>query len=259
MPRVADPTRFRSGLLPTAHFNNRFSDENVAFWVPLLIDVGGLTAVHEVLDVGCGTGGFARAIAARTSATVTGVDEAKQFVAFAREASSPGERVSWEVANAEALPFPPSSFDRVLLSLVLHQLADPVRAVNEAFRVLRSSGVVLVRSIAPDDAPERVPERFVPSMAAADAARMPPIATICEWLSGAGFVDVNVSCHSRNKVLNIEEEEAALRAEVAGRYAFVSAAELEEGVQRMRAEAQHHPSSWIDPRPTYMVTATKRR
>lgn len=255
---MVDPTMFRSGLLPTAHFNDRFSHENVSFWVPLLIERGQITASDDVLDVGCGTGGFARAIAAQTSATVMGIDEAEQFLAFAIEASQDADRVSWRVASAEALPFPPSSFDRVLLSLVLHQLADPVRAVNEAFRVLRAGGVVLVRSIAPEDAPERVPERFVPSMAAADAARMPAIATICDWLAAAGFADVEVSRHLRNKVLNIGAEEAALRAEVAGRYRFVSAAELEEGAQRMRAEAARHRSSWIDPRPTYVVTATKR-
>lgn len=257
---MRDPTAFRSGLLPTSHFNRRFSGENLAFWVPRLIEAAQIAEGNAVLDVGCGTGGFTREITSLTSATVTGVDAAEQFIAFAESAPAPpGIGISWAVADAEALPFPASSYDRVLLSLILHQLADPLAAVQAAHRVLRPGGIVLVRSIAPEDARERVPERYLPSMAEADAARLPAIDTICEWLVGAGFAQLNVACHMRNKVLNVDEEEAALGAEVRGRYAFVSATELEEGVRQMRVEAQQTPPPWVDPRPTYIITAAKRR
>jgi len=53
------------------------------------------------------------------------------------------------VGDAERLPFDASAFDRVLLSLVLHQLTDPGAAVAEAFRVLPGGGRVLARTIAP--------------------------------------------------------------------------------------------------------------
>ena len=77
------------------------------------------------------------------------------------------------MGDAERLPFHASAFDRALLSLVLHQLTDPGAAVAEAFRVLRGGGLVLARTIAPEDAADRVPGRYLPRMAAADAARMP--------------------------------------------------------------------------------------
>jgi SAM-dependent methyltransferase len=255
---MSDPTAFRSGVLPTSHFDKRFSDENLSFWVPRLVAAAQIAAGNEVLDVGCGTGGFSREIAARTSAAVTGCDEAEHFIAFARAAAAPsGGTVGWVVANAEELPFAPSSFDRVLLSLVLHQVADPLTAVREAFRVLRAGGVALVRSIAPDDARERVPERYLPSIAAADAARMPAIETIREWLRAAGFERIAVERHLRNKVIDVDEEETALRAEIRGRYAFVSAAELEGGLRRMREARDRMASPWVDPRPTYIITTVK--
>lgn len=251
---------FKSGQLPTRHFHERFSDDNLAFWVPRLIEAANITREQHVLDVGCGTGGFAMAIASQTGAMVTGVDEAEQFLAFARqEGEGANVPVRWLRASAEALPFDSESYDRVLLSLVLHQLDDPARAVREAFRVLRGSGIVLVRSISPEDAPNRVPERYIPSMAAADAARMPSIATLAEWLTDAGFEAINVECHVRNKMLNLDDEIASLRAEVAGRYSFVTEAELDEGVRRMRAEAARLGSPWIDLRPTYVISAVKRR
>ena len=253
-----DPTAFRSGLLPVEHFDRRFSADNLEFWVPVLVREARIDSDTDVLDVGCGTGGFARAIAAATSARVTGCEQAPHFVEFARAAAEDDAvAVTWVVGDAEALPFAASSFDRVLLSLVLHQLSEPRSAVAEAFRALRPGGLVLVRTIAPEDVPSRVPERFVPSMAAADAARMPALKTIRGWLERAGFVDVDLRRHLRNKVLELGAQEAALQAEVTCRYGFITQEEVAEGLRRMRQDASRAEGRWVDPRPTYTIVAKR--
>ena len=253
-----DPTAFRSSALPVEHFDRRFSEDNLAFWVPVLVREARIERGTDVLDVGCGTGGFARGIERTTSAHVTGCEQAPHFVEFARAAGqAEGIDFTWVVGDAEALPFAASSFDRVLLSLVLHQLADPQAAVAEAFRVLRRGGLALVRTIAPEDVSTRVPERFLPSMAAADVARMPSVETIAGWLKRAGFVDVDIRRHIRNKVLDLAEEAAALETEVRARYAFVTDEELADGLRRMREDASRAEGSWIDPRPTYTIVATR--
>jgi ubiquinone/menaquinone biosynthesis C-methylase UbiE len=130
-----DRVAFRSDRLPIDHFDARFSEENVSFWVPRLVRAAQITPGLDVLDVGCGTGGFARAIACSVPARVTG--------------RPPPGTLGWVVGDAERLPFDASAFDRVLLSLVLHQLTDPGAAVAEAFRVLPGGGLVLARTIAP--------------------------------------------------------------------------------------------------------------
>ena len=211
-----------------------------------------------MLDVGCGTGGFTREIAERTCARVTGCDASERFVAFAGEAPPPTRGVvEWVVADAQTLPFADQSVDRVLLSLVLHQLSSPEEAVAEAFRLLRSRGLVLVRTIAPADAATRVPARYLPSMAAADEARMPPITVVEEWLRGAGFVDIEVTRCLRNARLDAETEEHAVRVEVAARYPMVSDDELARGTRKLREDAARAHHAWIDPRPTTFVTATR--
>jgi SAM-dependent methyltransferase len=151
-----------------------------------------------VLDVGCGTGGFARAIASAAPAEVTGFDRSARFIDFARRRPRPpAGAVRWVVGDAEQLPFAALSFDRVLLSLVLHQLADPRAGVAGAVRVLRGGGLVLVRTIAPEDVAGRVPQRFIPRMAAADAARLPSVEAITAWLAQAGFASVTAHLHHR--------------------------------------------------------------
>jgi SAM-dependent methyltransferase len=256
---VYDPVAFRSDRLPTEHFDARFSDENVAFWVPIFVAAARIFPDSAVLDVGCGTGGFAQAIAQATGAQVTGCDVAERFIDFAQRlpASAAGS-VSWTVGDAEHLPFEPLTFDRVLLSLVLHQVRNPRAAVAEAIRVLRGGGLVLVRTIAPEDARERVPERYLPGMAAADAARLPAIETIAGWLEESGFVEVAIERHLRNKRLVFVEQERELRTEVRCRYPFVTSDELENALARMRAAAiAAGEGNWIDPRPTYVIVAAK--
>jgi ubiquinone/menaquinone biosynthesis C-methylase UbiE len=145
-----DRVAFRSDRLPIDHFDARFSEENVSFWVPRLVRAAQITPGLDVLDVGCGTGGFARAIACSVPARVTGCDRSERFIEFAKRLPRPPPgTLGWVVGDAERLPFDASAFDRVLLSLVLHQLTDPGAAVAEAFRVLPGGGLVLARTIAP--------------------------------------------------------------------------------------------------------------
>ena len=248
-----DPTTFRSELLDVEHFDRRFSAENVAFWVPAMIGAVGIGAADTVLDVGCGTGGFAAAIAEATGAAVTGLERSEAFLARACALSAD---VEWIQGDAELLPFAGGVFSCVLLSLVLHQLAKPERCVAGVARVLRPGGRVLVRTIAPGDVADRVPERYLPAMAAADRARLPELDTIESWLHAAGLTVVRRERVLRNKRLDFDEQVRELRGEVAGRYRFIADAEVEAAIERMRSDAD---ADWIDPRPTWLLIATRRQ
>jgi SAM-dependent methyltransferase len=210
-----------------------------------------------VLDVGCGTGGFTREIAHRTGASVTGLDSNAGFLEHARAQAPSAAAIDWVEADAHDLPFPAGSFDRVLLSLVLHQLVRPAVAVAEAARVLCAGGLVLVRTITPEDAVARVPARYLPSMASADRARMLEVPSIVEWLQACGFTDVVVTRDDRSAVLDLAGEERAVRTEVAARYPMVSAEELAAGLGVMRADAAAAAGDWIDPRRAMSIVASK--
>jgi ubiquinone/menaquinone biosynthesis C-methylase UbiE len=257
---VIDRRAFRSGQLPTEHFNERFSEENLSFWVPLIIERAGIAEGETVLDVGCGTGGFSAAIASASAASVVGLDQSRDFIKFARtHRKTHRGPVAWVNGDAEDLPFGDDSFDRVVLSLVLHQRPEPERAVREAARVTRTGGSVLVRTIAPEDVGSRVPARFFPSMAAADQARMPRVAEIECWLSDAGLRIEPTRRVVRNARLTLAGQVSHAQIEVRSRYANIREEELQEGLRRMRDDALSHGGGWIDPRPTTFITAWKGR
>ena len=90
-------------------------------------------AARSALDVGTGSGAFAEALAG-LGLTVAGIDANPDMIALARRYVPAG---CFEVAPAEAIPFPDASFDLVFLGLVLHEVDDALSALREARRVCR--------------------------------------------------------------------------------------------------------------------------
>lgn len=113
-----------------------------------LVDVARITEGESVLDVGCGTGTLAIAAKRRAGVTgvVTGIDASSEMIDLAeKKAAKAGVDVSFRNTIAEALPFPDSSFDVVLSTLMLHHLPRGVReqCAREMRRVLKPGGRIL--------------------------------------------------------------------------------------------------------------------
>ena len=154
-------------------------------------------AGSRVLDVGCGTGDDALAMAALVvpGGQVVGVDASATMVEEARRrAAGHAQPVEFRLGRAEGLDAPDGSFDACRYERVLQHLADPILALREAARVLRPGGQVAalepdwraLRMTGPDAGLTRrvleVPLRTIPSPDV--GARLPRL------LSEAGFGEV---------------------------------------------------------------------
>jgi SAM-dependent methyltransferase len=96
----------------------------------------------DLLDVGCGTGSLAFAMAGRwPSRRIVGVDVADPYITFARSKAIGGAPV-FEGADACAVPYDDGSFAGAAAQLVLNFIPDPLLAVCEMRRVTRPGGVV---------------------------------------------------------------------------------------------------------------------
>ncbi len=101
----------------------------------------------HVLDVGCGTGDDARALAERVGATgrVVGVDNSATMIEEARKrVEGLSLPVDYRVGDARRLDLPDASFDACRIDRVLHHLDDPHTAVHELVRVARSGAPVVM-------------------------------------------------------------------------------------------------------------------
>jgi ubiquinone/menaquinone biosynthesis C-methylase UbiE len=246
----------RDRYQPAQFDAERYPPDNLAFWIPVTVRLGRIRRGDEVLDLGCATGGFTGAIAATTDACVVGCDHSYDMLAYARRhRSMPSTR--WVMADAERLPFGLQSFDRVVASLVIHQVGDRERVLNEVARVLRASGLLLIRTVTPEDAAAWKPHRFFPSVARAQKARMPPIAELTHLLARAGFGDVATEAVERARQIPLPQIEQSFRTEVADRFPFLSPAELRDGLARLREHWSTEHGDLVVRRYAFVV-ATKR-
>jgi len=109
---------------------------------PLFIEFCGVASGNRVLDVGCGTGNLAFALAENPRVrSVDAIDFSPEYIDYARQRAR-GSRPSFQVGDACALPFPDGSFDHSLSMLVIQFIPEPERAVREMTRVTRAGGTV---------------------------------------------------------------------------------------------------------------------
>jgi SAM-dependent methyltransferase len=112
-------------------------------YLPRLVDFDSF-AGREVLEVGCGIGTDLVRFA-RGGAVVTGVDLSQTAVDLAKKnfACSGVTAKELRVANAEALPYAPASFDVVYGHGVLQYTAHADQLVGECQRLLRPGGLAI--------------------------------------------------------------------------------------------------------------------
>lgn len=102
----------------------------------LLIKTAGITAGDTVLDVACGPGLVACEVA-KVARHVTGIDLTPAMIeqAKARQQSLSLTNLTWQVGDAQPLPFPDDTFSRVITRYSFHHFADPAGVFAEMVRV----------------------------------------------------------------------------------------------------------------------------
>lgn len=110
-------------------------------------ELAGTARGRRILDLGCGTGQDAIALAhiVGKEGEVVGIDRSEAMIREARQrAAGLDLPVRFEVGDASALPFPDNHFDGCRADRVFQHLADPEAALAELVRVVRPGGSVVV-------------------------------------------------------------------------------------------------------------------
>ena len=104
---------------------------------------------ENALEIGCGTGAFARQLAERCE-RVIGLDLSAEMIRVARSRSSQFENLEFQVADAMASTFPQSHFDFICSIATLHHL-DQRELLPKLRDALRPRGVLVVLDLVQSD------------------------------------------------------------------------------------------------------------
>lgn len=150
MSSVTDQVKQQFGAVAEAYVNSSFhaSGPDLA----LLVDSCCFSGAETVIDLGCGPGHTAMACA-RKAGRVIGIDVTPEMVVAANALANQRSHsnVEFRVGNVEQLPFVSGSIDVVTSRVSAHHYGDAMRALAEAFRVLKPGGLLLISdTVAPE-------------------------------------------------------------------------------------------------------------
>jgi SAM-dependent methyltransferase len=134
-------TRLRNDVYRGTDVNSVIYHERRALALGWVDDLR-LSAGTKVLEVGCGAGGTAVALAER-GFDVDAVDAAPAMIDVARrpaDQSAVGALIRTRLADVQALDFPDEAFDLVIAFGVVPWLTSPATALREVERVLKPGG-----------------------------------------------------------------------------------------------------------------------
>jgi ubiquinone/menaquinone biosynthesis C-methylase UbiE len=125
-------------------FARALPDETSALWMDKLRQIVPRQAITQVLDLGGGTGRFARLLQKTYECPVIVLDPSEEMLQQGRNRGL--ENVTWLGGSAEHIPLGAGSVDLVWMSQVFHHLENPSLAFQEVGRVLSPTGYLAVRN-----------------------------------------------------------------------------------------------------------------
>lgn len=113
--------------------------------LPVAQQAAALASGDRVLDLACGTGELERRIVGTVSdLEIVGVDLAPSMIDRARNKLEGQPRVTFEQADVHDLPFEGDAFDVAICANTFHYFTHPAQMLQEARRVLRPGGRLVV-------------------------------------------------------------------------------------------------------------------
>ena len=165
-----------------------------------VVDLLGLPVPATLVDLACGRGGYGLEVAARTGASLIGIDFSVEAIRQASAyADSLGRHARFVVADIATTGLPTASVDGVMCIDAVHIVSDPAAVFAELRRILRPGGRAVVTNW---EARDRDNDALPGWVRRVDCA---------SWFAAAGFTDVAVD----EKPL-WEQREQALFAAAAG-------------------------------------------
>lgn len=221
-----------------------------------VVDVLTSKLYEPVIELGCGTGNYLRALETTTGVAVVGLDSSRPMLEQARTKAASNLLIQADLLAK--LPFEDSTFGMGYMIDVLHHLvsqskADKQRlteAFNEVHRIIDRYGTFVIGTDLPDDIARKIQTQYWPSSYEYDLQRYLDYPTLRSSLLASGFNSVDVLRLQRSyRIDNARIAQYANRTHSALK--AVPDDEFVEGLERMRRDVESGKlATWS---PTYSV------
>ena len=111
----------------------------------------------SALEIAPGPGYFSIELAKRGPYILTGIDISRTFVRMAaKKAAEKGVKIDFRQGSASNLPIQNDSYDFLLCRAAFKNFGEPVRALQEMYRVLKPGGKGLIIDLKGDASPQEI-------------------------------------------------------------------------------------------------------
>lgn len=162
------------------------SNETIRMWMDSIASRINKAEIKTVVDLGCGTGRFSKALAGAFSCKVIGVDPSVKMLSAAKKDVIHSE-IKFIRGDSNHIPVNDLSADIMFLSQVYHHLSDINIFLREAERVIKSRGYLIIRNSTVDNMNSYLYPKFFPSATVIDLERLPARRGILNQIQNGNF------------------------------------------------------------------------
>jgi ubiquinone/menaquinone biosynthesis C-methylase UbiE len=223
--------------IPSAYDRGRdHGPELLTLWMDAVASHVNTDFIHTILDLGCGTGRFSEALAARFNADVFGIDPSKKMLEQARNKQLDA-RVRYDPGSGEAIPLPGDYVDLIFMSMCFHHFADAELAARECYRVLREGCKAFLRTGTREHISSYAYVDFFPESRPILNDVLPASSLICDVFEKAGFRTVSLESITQTIAPNYAVYAEKLATGADSVLARLNQTEFEVGLSAVRAHA----------------------
>lgn len=187
-----------------------------------------------VLEVGCGTGVYASAMAQANAGGVYAMDLSRQMLRHAPTGSA-----QFLQGRASQLPFSDGALAMVFSVNVIHHLENTGAYFQEAFRVLKSGGILCTATDSRAIIERRRPlSHYWPATIPVELARYHPIERLRREMTAAGFVRAE-ECEARSEFFVYDID--AYRDKAYSCLQLIAEKDFTRGLAAMASDLRHGP------------------
>jgi ubiquinone/menaquinone biosynthesis C-methylase UbiE len=206
-------------------------NENIEFWAKETQRIVKLDEQNLILDLGCGTGIYTKALKDEICASLAGFDPGISMLEQARRKS---KEIFWFNAVGECLPLREGVFDCIFSSQVWHHIQDKQGTANECRRILKDEGSTIIRTISHDQLHKKVVFQYFPEIKSGQLMVYPSNKDFKQYFRKAGFKETEFHEYNIERYQSIEEFIDIAKNKLWSMFREISEDGLENGVAKLR-------------------------